>query len=536
MSRVAEDALEAGRAALKRHAWQEAFDVLSEADRSGSLPAEGLRLLADAAWWSGHPDVVIDALERAYAAYSTQEDHSAAAMAAFRLAEQHSMRMAYPVAMAGMGRAERLAEELPDSPVHGWLAWMRGLLSWSRGDIEEAFRQYDNAIEIGRRTGEPNLHGMSLQDKGHLLCSQGNVAEGLPMIDEAMVAAVGGEMEPTAAGYVYCGMIGICSRLADYGRAAEWTAATSRWCERYSITGFPGICRVHRAQLMTFRGEWAKAEEEARTAVEELPRFNLYPGLGYANYEIGEVRRRMGDLSEAEEAYTRSHQYGHSPHPGLSLVWLAQGKVDAAATGIRQALAEAADDRLSRLKLLVALAEIAIAADDVDGAASAADEVHAICDEYQTPARRAVAAYVRGMVRLAQGDEKTALSDLTAARRAWMEAGAPYEAAQACVLLARALLALENREGAVLEARAARDAFERLGAHRAAEEAGAILRELASSGGQAERVRRAFMFTDIVKSTDLLGVIGDDAWEDLLTWHDLKLQSLFGSHGGEVVH
>jgi adenylate cyclase len=44
------------------------------------------------------------------------------------------------------------------------------------------------------------------------------------------------------------------------------------------------------------------------------------------------------------------------------------------------------------------------------------------------------------------------------------------------------------------------------------------------------------MFTDIVKSTDLVGVIGDEAWEDLLTWHDQTLRSLFAAHGGEVGH
>jgi class 3 adenylate cyclase len=44
------------------------------------------------------------------------------------------------------------------------------------------------------------------------------------------------------------------------------------------------------------------------------------------------------------------------------------------------------------------------------------------------------------------------------------------------------------------------------------------------------------MFTDIVKSTDLVGVIGDEAWENLLAWHDETLRSLFASHGGEVAH
>ena len=44
------------------------------------------------------------------------------------------------------------------------------------------------------------------------------------------------------------------------------------------------------------------------------------------------------------------------------------------------------------------------------------------------------------------------------------------------------------------------------------------------------------MFTDIVGSTDLVGVIGDEAWEHLLAWHDQELTRLFGLHGGQVAH
>src|SRR5207247_2726084 len=59
---------------------------------------------------------------------------------------------------------------------------------------------------------------------------------------------------------------------------------------------------------------------------------------------------------------------------------------------------------------------------------------------------------------------------------------------------------------------------------------------LAATTRSQERVTRAFMFTDIVKSTDLVGAIGDEAWEDLLAWHDHTLRSLFASHGGQVAH
>jgi class 3 adenylate cyclase len=531
------DPVEAGREALARHAWQEAYDTLTEADRTGSLPADGLRLLAEATWWTGHPEETIETLERAYAAFLKEGDRSAAALMAFRLAEQHGMRMAIPVASGWAARAEELAGEYPDSPVHGWLAWMRGLVATvMQGDLEGAVVHYDEALKIATRTGDRNLQAMSLYDKGYILCVEGKVAAGLAQIDEAMVAAVGGELDPEPAGYVYCGMIGICSRLADYGRAAEWTDATTRWCERHSIPGFPGVCRIHRAELMRLRGDWPRAEEEARLACEELPLFNLYSGVGYAFFEIAEVRRRMGDFSAAEEAYERAHEFGRSPQPGLSLLRLAQGKVEAAAAAIHQALAETTSDRLTRARALAAQTEIAVAAGDLETAASASEELDSIVVEYEATALHAMAACVRGAVRLEQGDPEGALSDLRRASQGWQEVGAPYETAEVRVLLGKAYRAIGNGEAALMELRAARTTFERLGAQWAAERTGELLGELASSGERPEQVRRAFMFTDIVKSTDLVGVIGDEAWQDLLTWHDQTLRSLFASHGGAVAH
>lgn len=50
-----------------------------------------------------------------------------------------------------------------------------------------------------------------------------------------------------------------------------------------------------------------------------------------------------------------------------------------------------------------------------------------------------------------------------------------------------------------------------------------------------QRVVKTFMFTDIVKSTNLVEVLGDEAWETLLRWHDETLRSLFVAHKGEEV-
>ncbi len=52
---------------------------------------------------------------------------------------------------------------------------------------------------------------------------------------------------------------------------------------------------------------------------------------------------------------------------------------------------------------------------------------------------------------------------------------------------------------------------------------------------EPRRVQKTFMFTDIVKSTKLVEVLGDEAWETLLRWHDQTLRSLFSAHNGEEV-
>lgn len=53
---------------------------------------------------------------------------------------------------------------------------------------------------------------------------------------------------------------------------------------------------------------------------------------------------------------------------------------------------------------------------------------------------------------------------------------------------------------------------------------------------EPHRVQKTFMFTDIVKSTNLVEALGDEAWGSLLSWHDQTLRALFAAqHGEELV-
>lgn len=62
-----------------------------------------------------------------------------------------------------------------------------------------------------------------------------------------------------------------------------------------------------------------------------------------------------------------------------------------------------------------------------------------------------------------------------------------------------------------------------------------LAQSVTPSGAAHSPVHRALMFTDIVKSTDLLSAIGDDAWLRLRAWHDRALRELFAAHAGEEV-
>jgi class 3 adenylate cyclase/DNA-binding SARP family transcriptional activator len=50
------------------------------------------------------------------------------------------------------------------------------------------------------------------------------------------------------------------------------------------------------------------------------------------------------------------------------------------------------------------------------------------------------------------------------------------------------------------------------------------------------RQRKAFMFTDIVASSNLVEILGDEAWDHLLRWHDQALRDIFVAHAGEEVN
>jgi class 3 adenylate cyclase len=531
VKRTAESSLSAAHAAMERHAWNEAFDLLRQADSERTLSADELALLGEAAWWSSDIEACISARERAYAAYLDEGEPRKAAMVAFWLVRDHANRLSGSISLAWMKRGERLLQDAPDSLEYGYLEMMRARAAHVAGEYDGSVEVAARAIETGMKYGDPNLQALGLVYQGMSLVARGDAEEGMALLDEATVAAVSGELRPNVTGMVYCNMISTCHELAEYRRAGEWTEAANRWCERQAITGFPGLCRVHRAEIFRLRGAWAEAEQEARRACGELMDHGLSAFAGDGFYEVGEIRLRMGDVASAETAFQQANELGRDPQPGLALLRMAQGNVDAAAALLRRSLQEKSEP-LERVNRLAAQVEVAIAAGDPNTAEGAASELEEIAERYGSDALRASAAVARARVQLDKGDTAAAGESARRGWRLWRDVDAPYEGALARVVLGRAHRDSGGEEAGILELQAARAALEKLGAVPDARRVSEFLGEDAASG---TRVTRTFVFTDIVRSTELVEAIGDEAWEELVRWHDRTLRALFSEQGGEEV-
>ena len=457
--------MERGREAYAKRAWLDAFEALSRADARSPLEAGELELLANSAALLGRRDDHLALLERLHRAHLDAGASEPAAKAAVLLGMNLAMGGDVGPAMGWFGRAERLVQEPADeSVVAGYLLLPVALQRLSAGDAEGAYDAGSRAAEIASTFQEHDLFATATNFAGSALIKQGQVEDGLRLLDEAMVAVTAGEVTPFFAGIVYCGVIACCEEAFEVRRAREWTSALTRWCEAQpQLVSFTGRCLAHRAGIKQLHGAWADALEEARVARVRCEQAMNRAATGQAYYQQGELHRLRGELDEAEAAYRDASRFGREPQPGLALLRLAQGDGVAAAAAIRRVLAEAVEP-LQRAVQLPAQVEILLAADDVHAAAAASAELDEIAATNGRPMLVAIAAQVRGAVELAQGDPQAALPSLRRAWQVWEELDAPYERARVRVTVALACRALGDEDGAELELEAARAVFDELGA------------------------------------------------------------------------
>ncbi|SDB37668.1 helix-turn-helix transcriptional regulator [Bauldia litoralis] len=455
--------LAAGREALARRAWDDAWRSFAAADAAVPLDVEDLDQWVWSAGLTGRDDDFISIQERIYRARLDAGETRRAARAAFWLGLRLFSLGETGRATGWLSRSDHLIAG-KDCAERGYLLLPAIYRDIAAGDFDGACSAAIQAAGIGKRFDEPDLAAFAGCLHGRALLRGGQPAAGLALLDEVMLAVTGGGVSPLITGLIYCSVIASCQEVFALDRCREWTSALAAWCdEQPQMVTFTGACLVHRAEVMQLNGAWTDAISEARQATRRFAVATDPEAVAGAFYQQAEIHRLRGEYREAEDAYRRSSAAGGDIQPGYSLLRLAQGRGDAAASGIRRAVG-AATSQARRMRLLPACIEIMLATGAVDEADAASREIAGIALTCDMDIVSAMADHARGAVLLARGDPQAALAPLRDAFVAWHHFGAPYLAARLRVLLGTACLALGDDDGAGLEFDAARSVFSELGA------------------------------------------------------------------------
>jgi len=457
--------LRRGRASFEQRAWSDAHRLLTAADRDGALEPEDLERVATAAYLLGRDDESEAFRARAHQAFVNRGDQEGAARAAGWLGFGLLQRGAVAPASGWLARAARILDEAQlDSVVRGYLLIPSAIRCIVQGDAAGGHAAFTRAADIASHFDDPDLASLARHGIGRALIRLGHIAEGLALLDEAMVAVTAGEVAPILAGDIYCSVLEACQETFDLRRAYEWTTSLAQWCaSQPDLVRYRGECLLYRAEVMQLRGHWDHAAQDARDACGLLTSGEGRPMAGAAFYRLGEIHRLRGEFARAEAAYARANERGRRPYPGLSLLRLAQGQIDAAAVSIRGVLVDTRAPA-ARARVLAAAIEILLAASDLDHARAATGELTDIASRIGAPLLHAASAHATGALLLAQGDIAGASTSLRQAWELWRDLDMPYEEAQTCLLMAAVCERRGDADGSRLELETARRLFTQLAA------------------------------------------------------------------------
>ena len=306
-----------------------------------------------------------------------------------------------------------------DAAGQGWLA--EACERWSRNRRTSRARLPADAPDVPARLQRPVRGRLRPRDEGQprpaagttsptsspsawsakagCRSTPGGCPDGLALLDEAMAGVAAGEVSPIMAGRIYC----IDDRrLPGARRRPPHDGLDPAALDLVRAAAGPGPVHrrrrpAHRAQIMRAQGAWSDALDELALAEERYEAQGLGTPPSARSTTSGARCSGCRVISTRQQpAYAAADEHGHDPQPGLSLLWLAQGRVDCSPRRPCGGCSKRSPNPVHRSRVLPVAVEVLVAAGDVDGAAAVADELEQIATTFASAALSAAAAYARG--------------------------------------------------------------------------------------------------------------------------------------------
>jgi DNA-binding CsgD family transcriptional regulator len=422
----------------------------------------------------------------AYEAYRREADGVGAIRVARTLAYMYMSVIGDRAVMQGwFARAVSLLADEGPCPETGWVSLNKGMFE---ADQVVKERHYLDALAHARAADDSSLEFATLAYLGASLVHDDRLDEGMLLLDEALAAVAGRDVDDfTVVEEIFCQLFAACEYAHDVDRADQWIRIGEDIAARRRLPAVAAFCRTHYGGLLTAAGRWGEADAALSDAVRiwGLGHSSLRPG---ALVRLAELRVRQRRFEEAELLLQGLDDNVEAALP-LAATHLERGESHLAIGVLMRGLNEIPPTSVAAVPLWATLVDAHLAAGDHHGATIAVGRLTDCAARHPGAYVRATAALARGRLCVAEttGDPCACLRE---ALSGFTDARAPMELAQAHFELARAL-ASDQPEGALAEARAALEGFERLPADRQAGAVSALMRTLGSHARPTQRTSGA---------------------------------------------
>lgn len=515
--------LNQARTLLDQGSWEEARDAFQSAIADG-VGAEVYEGLAEACRWLEDVDAAIAALETAHRLYSDAGRDPEAAATAVTLAELILSEKGAPAVASGwLQRARHMLRDVPEDPTLVALAGLEAYLALAYDkDLVTARRLTEWAMERAHRLGMTDVEAKAQAQLGLVRVSQGELKEGMRLLDQATATALAGELSRYDTVDTYCFLITACERVRDFDRVAQWSQQVLTMATEMGSDAFAAFSRTQYAHVLIWRGEWAEAEQQLSRVLSDTEDRPLSGAMGLVL--MSSLKRRQGEFEMADRLLRRAEgepfrsAVRHMVLGARAALELESGNDQAAADLAERLLGSIpAANRIERVEGLETLVRARARLDQPDAAAEAAEELSRIADEISTEPLRGAAFAAEGIAARAAGDRESARDALERAIVLFDANTVPQEALRIRLDLARTLVELGKPDGAFREAEMARDVAVALGAKGDVDAAERILATLRPSGGPADLTDREVEVLNLLASGKGNREIADDLYLSVRT-------------------